>query len=44
MPDYAIVNLGEIEDSVGDRVPGPQGRFAREHPRDVADESPAGAR
>jgi quercetin dioxygenase-like cupin family protein len=29
MPDYAIVNLLEIEDSVGDRVPGLEGRFSR---------------
>ena len=31
MPDYAIVNLLEIEDSVGDRVPGLEGRFGRKH-------------
>ena len=29
MPDYAIVNLLEIEDSVGGRVAGLEGRFAR---------------
>ena len=29
MPDYAIVNLLEIDDSVGDRVPGLEGRFGR---------------
>ena len=29
MADYAIVNLLEIEDSVGDRVPGLEGRFGR---------------
>ena len=31
MTDYAIVNLLEIEDSVGDRVPGLEGRFGRKH-------------
>jgi mannose-6-phosphate isomerase-like protein (cupin superfamily) len=31
MPDYAIVNLLEIEDSVGDRAPGMEGRFGRKH-------------
>jgi mannose-6-phosphate isomerase-like protein (cupin superfamily) len=31
MPDYAIVNLLEIDDSVGDRVPGLEGRFGRQH-------------
>ena len=29
MPDYAIVNLLEIDDSVGSRVPGLEGRFGR---------------
>ena len=29
MPSYAIVNLLEIEDSVGGRVPGMEGRFSR---------------
>ena len=31
MPDYAIVNLLEIDDSVGGRVPGLEGRFGRKH-------------
>jgi quercetin dioxygenase-like cupin family protein len=31
MPDYAIVNLLDVEDSVGDRLPGLEGRFARKH-------------
>ena len=31
MPDYAIVNLLELDDSVGGRVPGLEGRFGREH-------------
>jgi quercetin dioxygenase-like cupin family protein len=31
MPDYNIVNLLEIEDSVGDRAPGMEGRFGRKH-------------
>src|SRR5947208_1335388 len=31
MPDYAIVNLLEIEDSVGGRVEGLEGRFGRRH-------------
>jgi len=31
MPDYVIVNLLEIEDSVGGRVPGLEGRFSRKH-------------
>jgi mannose-6-phosphate isomerase-like protein (cupin superfamily) len=31
MPDYAIVNLLEIEDSVEGRVPGLEGRFSRKH-------------
>ena len=31
MSDYTIVNLLEIEDSVGDRVPGLEGRFSRKH-------------
>lgn len=29
MPDYAIVNLLEIDDSVAGRVPGLEGRFGR---------------
>ncbi len=29
MPDYVITNLLEIEDSVGGRVPGLEGRFSR---------------
>ncbi len=31
MPDFTIVNLLEIENSVGDRAPGIEGRFARKH-------------
>jgi quercetin dioxygenase-like cupin family protein len=31
MPDYAIVNLLEIDDAVGDRLPGLEGRFGRRH-------------
>jgi quercetin dioxygenase-like cupin family protein len=31
MPDYAIVNLTDVEDSVGGRLPGLQGRFSRKH-------------
>jgi mannose-6-phosphate isomerase-like protein (cupin superfamily) len=31
MPDYAIVNLLEIEDSVAGRAPGLEGRFGRKH-------------
>ena len=31
MGDYTIVNLLEIEDSVGDRVPVLEGRFGRKH-------------
>jgi quercetin dioxygenase-like cupin family protein len=31
MADYAIVNLLDIEDTVGDRLPGLEGRFARKH-------------
>jgi mannose-6-phosphate isomerase-like protein (cupin superfamily) len=31
MSDYTIVNLKEVEDSVGDRSPGVEGRFARKH-------------
>ena len=31
MPDYAIVNLTEVEDSIAGRVEGLQGRFARKH-------------
>jgi quercetin dioxygenase-like cupin family protein len=29
MPDYAIVNLTEIEDVTGGRLPGMEGRFSR---------------
>jgi quercetin dioxygenase-like cupin family protein len=31
MPDYAIVNLLEIDDSVEGRVPGMEGRFSRKY-------------
>ena len=31
MPDYAIVNLLDLEDSVQGRVPGMEGRFSRKH-------------
>ena len=31
MSDYAIVNLLDVDDSVGGRVPGLEGRFARKH-------------
>jgi quercetin dioxygenase-like cupin family protein len=31
MPDYAIVNLLDMEDSVQGRVPGMEGRFSRKH-------------
>jgi quercetin dioxygenase-like cupin family protein len=31
MSDFAIVNLLDIEDSVGDRAPGVEARFARKH-------------
>lgn len=31
MSRYSTVNLLEVEDSVGDRVPGIEGRFARKH-------------
>jgi quercetin dioxygenase-like cupin family protein len=31
MPDYAIVNLLEVEDSVGGRLEGLEGRFGRKH-------------
>jgi mannose-6-phosphate isomerase-like protein (cupin superfamily) len=31
MPDYAIVNLLDVEDSVAGRVAGLEGRFARKH-------------
>jgi len=31
MSRYAKVNLLEVDDSVGDRVPGLQGRFGRKH-------------
>jgi quercetin dioxygenase-like cupin family protein len=31
MSDFASVNLLEVEDSVGDRVPGMEGRFGRKH-------------
>jgi quercetin dioxygenase-like cupin family protein len=31
MSDYAIVNLQDVEDSVGGRVEGLEGRFSRKH-------------
>lgn len=31
MSDFATVNLLEVEDSVGERVPGMEGRFGRKH-------------
>jgi quercetin dioxygenase-like cupin family protein len=31
MSDYAHINLHDLDDSVGDRVPGLEGRFARKH-------------
>ena len=31
MSDYTIINLKEIEDSVGKRAPGVEGRFGRKH-------------
>jgi quercetin dioxygenase-like cupin family protein len=31
MSSYAVVNLLEVEDSVGERAPGIDGRFARKH-------------
>ena len=31
MPDYTITNLKEIEDSVGQRAPGVEARFARKY-------------
>jgi quercetin dioxygenase-like cupin family protein len=31
MLDYAIVNLLEIDDAVGGRIPGMEGRFSRKH-------------
>jgi quercetin dioxygenase-like cupin family protein len=31
MPSFSKVNLLEIEDSVGDRAPGVEGRFGRKH-------------
>ena len=31
MNNFTIVNLKEIEDSVGDQAPGVEGRFARSH-------------
>jgi quercetin dioxygenase-like cupin family protein len=31
MSSYTIVNLKEIEDSVGERAPGIEGRFSRKH-------------
>src|SRR3954469_18092159 len=31
MPDYAIVNLTDVEDSVAGRVAGLQGRFSRKY-------------
>jgi mannose-6-phosphate isomerase-like protein (cupin superfamily) len=32
MSRFAVVNLLEVEDSVGDRVPEVEGRFGRKHP------------
>ena len=31
MPDYTIVNLLELEDTVSERLPGLEGRFGRKH-------------
>jgi uncharacterized cupin superfamily protein len=31
MSDYTIINLKQIEDSVGERAPGIEGRFGRSH-------------
>jgi quercetin dioxygenase-like cupin family protein len=31
MPSYSTVNLTEVDDSVGERAPGVEGRFARKH-------------
>jgi uncharacterized cupin superfamily protein len=31
MPDYTIVNLLELEDTVSQRLPGLEGRFGRKH-------------
>jgi quercetin dioxygenase-like cupin family protein len=31
MSDYTLINLREIEDSVGEIAPGIEGRFARQH-------------
>jgi quercetin dioxygenase-like cupin family protein len=31
MPDYAVVNLQDLENVVGDRLPGLEGRFSRKH-------------
>jgi quercetin dioxygenase-like cupin family protein len=31
MADYAIVNLQDLENVVGDRLPGLEGRFSRKH-------------
>lgn len=31
MSDFATANLLDVEDSVGDRVPGMEGRFGRKH-------------
>ena len=31
MPDYAIVNFQDIDNAVGDRLPGLEGRFSRKH-------------
>jgi mannose-6-phosphate isomerase-like protein (cupin superfamily) len=31
MPPYTLVNLLEIDDTVGERVPGLEGRFGRKH-------------
>ena len=31
MSKFTVVNLGEVEDVVGERAPGMEGRFARKH-------------
>ena len=31
MSDYTIINLKDVEDSVGERAPGVEGRFGRKH-------------
>src|ERR1700722_20041980 len=31
MPGFSVVNLLQVEDSVGDRAPGIEGRFGRKH-------------